>query len=318
MVGSARSGNTLLYHTLLSSGYFADYRGEPAVFDLIAPRFGNLGSRRNRERLLKVWLRSKMYRVSGLQQSYIRDKLLNDCRSRGDFLRILMDEVARSQGLQRWAVWGPDNLLCMTAIKQEIPDALFIHMIRDGRDVALSMHREGWIAPFPWDRRHGLLAAALHWKWKVERGIRDGSGLDGHYLEVHFEELVTTPPEILARISNFIAQDLDENQIRQRSVGTIAVPNSTFLEEIRSSNFRPVARWRRMLAPKELETVEAAVGPLLRDLGYALETTEIPEPSFQERLGQILYPRYFDTKSWLKFHTFLGRMTAMQRLHVSP
>ena len=37
VVGSARSGNTLLYHTLLSAGGFAIYRGEPAVFDLLAP-----------------------------------------------------------------------------------------------------------------------------------------------------------------------------------------------------------------------------------------------------------------------------------------
>src|ERR1700675_905063 len=34
VVGSARSGTTLLYHSLLSSGGFADYRTEPAVFDL--------------------------------------------------------------------------------------------------------------------------------------------------------------------------------------------------------------------------------------------------------------------------------------------
>jgi len=52
-----------------------------------------------------------------------------------------MDEIARSQGLCRWALWGPDNLLCMDSIKSELPDALFIHIIRDGRDVALSLDR---------------------------------------------------------------------------------------------------------------------------------------------------------------------------------
>ena len=318
VVGAARSGNTLLYHTLLSSGGFANYRGEPAVFDLIAPRFGSLASRRHRERLLTTWLRSKMYRISGLEQNSIRDRILNECRNRGDFLRILMSEVARSQGLNRWAVWGPDNLLCMTSIKAEIPDALFIHVIRDGRDVAVSMHREGWIEPLPWDRRRGLLIAALHWKWKVEQGIRSGRRLGADYLEVRFEDLVLHPRESLARISCFIEQDLDANQIQQRSIGTLSTPNSTFHEEVRANNFQPVERWRRVMSALELRSLESSIGQLLQRLGYRLATGEIAQACFQQRLAQALYPRYFGSKQWLKLHTILGQMTSVERLHLTP
>jgi hypothetical protein len=314
VVGSARSGNTLLYHTLLSSGVFANYRGEPAIFDLIAPKFGNLASRHNRERMLATWLRSEMYRASGLERDSIRERILNQCHSRGDFLRILMSEVARSQGLNRWAVWGPDNLLCMTSIKAEIPDALFIHVIRDGRDVALSMHREGWIAPFPWDRKQGLLTAALYWKWKVERGIRSGLHLGPDYLEVYFEDLVANTEETLAQISGFIAYDLDPSQIRRRSVGTLAVPNSTFQEEISANNFQPVERWRNILSDAEIRSVECSIGPLLQCLGYALACNEIADPSFQQCLSQALYPRYFSARQWIKLHTIFGRMTGVERL----
>lgn len=318
IVGSGRSGNTLLYHTLLSSGGFANYRGEPAVFDLIAPRFGSFASHRNRERLLTTWLRSEMYRISGLEQNSIREKILNECRSRGDFLRILMSEVARSQGLGRWAVWGPDNLLYMASIKVEIPDALFIHVIRDGRDVALSMHREGWIKPFPWDRGQGLLTAALHWKWKVERGIQIGHRLGADYIEVHFEDLVLKPREALARISDFIAQDLDASRIRQRSVGTLATPNSTFPQEVRDDSFQPVERWRRIMSIMEIRTLESSIGHLLKRLGYALSTGEIAQRRFQQGVAEVLYSRYFDSKQWLKLHTVLGRMTSVDRLHLAP
>ncbi|MGA8271043.1 MAG: sulfotransferase [Candidatus Sulfotelmatobacter sp.] len=317
MVGSARSGNTLLYHTLLSSGSFADYRGEPAVFDLLSPKFGNLSSRRNRERLLAIWLRSKMFRISGLEQNTIRVRMLNECRKWGDFLDVLMSEIARSQGLNRWAVWGPDNLLCMASIKAEIPDALFIHVIRDGRDVAVSMHREGWIVPFLWDRRQGLLVAALHWKWKVEHGMRTGHRLGADYIEVHFEDLVLSPKETLGRIGSFIEQDLDASRIRRRSIGTLAAPNSTFQEEVRVDNFQPVQRWRQSMSSAEVETVESSIGPLLRVLGYKL-SSGVSRLNFQQRLAQVLYPRYFDTKQWLKFHTFLGRMTSIERLHLTP
>lgn len=52
------------------------------------------------------WIGSKMHRASGLDQDLIRSQMFGDCRSNADFLRILMNEVAASQGLRRWAVWG--------------------------------------------------------------------------------------------------------------------------------------------------------------------------------------------------------------------
>lgn len=316
IVGCARSGNTLLYHSLLSSGTFAHYRGEPAVFDLIAPRFGSFASQRNRERMVAVWLRSRMFRISGLDHDLIREKMIQHCRSRGDFLRIMMDEVARSQGVSRWAVWGPDNLLCMELIKAELPDALFIHVIRDGRDVALSLAREGWIRPMPWDRKHRLSVAALHWRWKVEHGLKTGPRLGDDYMEVRFEDLVTRPEPTLDRIGVFIGQELDAEQIRQRSVGTLSKPNSTFQEEIAENRFQPVERWRRHLGAQDLRTVELAAAPLLQKLGYRL-TTQWDRPSLREKTAGQLYPRFFAAKRWLKFHTFLGRITSVKRLQLT-
>jgi hypothetical protein len=152
VVGSARSGTTLLYRTLLSTGSFARFFGEPAIFDLLVPKFGDLSIARNRERLMNSWIGSKMHRASGLDAKLVRSRVLDECRSNADFLHILMQEVSTQQGVQRWAVWGPDNLLYMREIKSQVPDARFIHIIRDGREVALSMDTEGFIRPFAWDR----------------------------------------------------------------------------------------------------------------------------------------------------------------------
>ena len=315
IVGCARSGNTLLYHTLLSTGAFAYYRGEPAVFDLIAPKFGSLASQPTRERIMALWLKSRMFRISGLDPEVIREKIVRDCRSRGDFLRIMMDEIARSQGLDRWAVWGPDNLLCMSAIKAEIPDALFVHIIRDGRDVTTSLARENWIRPFPWDRDQGLLVAALHWRWKVEYGRASGRQLGSDYLEVRYEDLVLRRQSTFDRIGNFVAQVLDHNHIDQNPVGTLSTPNSTFSDEIAEHRFQPIERWRRHLSAKELATVEIAIAPLLQELGYTLSSPTC-KASTRERIAQLLYPRFSDAKRWLKFHTVFGRMTSMQRLHL--
>src|SRR5580693_4761714 len=122
ILGSPRSGTTLLYHMILSAGNFAVYRTESNVFNLLAPRFGNLSVRRNREALMKVWLGSKLFTRSGLEANDIEHKVLEDCRSGGDFLRIVMGEIARKQGVERWADCTPEHLLFLSEIKREIPE----------------------------------------------------------------------------------------------------------------------------------------------------------------------------------------------------
>src|ERR1700730_1699269 len=150
VLGCPRSGTTVLYHMLLSAGDFAVYRAESNVFNLLVPRF-RMRKSKDREDLLDTWLRSKMFRVSGLEADRVRDKILSDCRNGGDFLRIVMEEITRQQGVRRWAECTPDHLLYMKVIKRQIPNALFLHLIRDGRDVALSYVQQKWSHPLPWD-----------------------------------------------------------------------------------------------------------------------------------------------------------------------
>ena len=103
VLGCGRSGTKLLYHMLLSSGGFAVYHSESNAFNLLGLRFGNLRRRENRERLLNVWFKSMLFERSGLTREEIEPRLLNECRHSGDFLRILMETIARKQGKGRRA-----------------------------------------------------------------------------------------------------------------------------------------------------------------------------------------------------------------------
>src|SRR6478609_8219204 len=130
VVGSPRSGTTLLYHMLLSAGDFAVYHTEAHVFNMLSPRFGRLRRRSDREEMLRLWFRSEYFRRSGLQEADLRDQVLNNCHNAGDFLRTLMDTIAAKQGVRRWAECTPENLLYVDEIKRSIPEALFVHIIR--------------------------------------------------------------------------------------------------------------------------------------------------------------------------------------------
>jgi LPS sulfotransferase NodH len=313
VLGCPRSGTTLLYHMLLSAGGFAVYRAESQAFNLLAPRFGNFKSRANRERLLEKWLRSKLFQVSGLHAETIRDRVLLQCDGAGDFLQTYMQEIARQQGVERWAECTPDHLLYMQEIKRQIPEALVIHIIRDGRDVALSYARQGWTRSLPWDRGQELLVSALYWDWTVRQGRRSGAALGAEYMEVRYEGLVGDPRETLASVGQFIGQELDYDRIQKVGIGSVSKPNSSFSAE---QGFNPVGRWQEKMGPEQLTAMEGLIGDLLQELGYPLAGGACAKSSLRLSTMGALYPRLFATKLWLKDHTWLGRTANLGPLEI--
>jgi hypothetical protein len=244
-----------------------------------------------------------LYRASHLDREHIRKKVLDECNSAGDFIRIIMGEMAAQQGACRWADNSPEELLHMRQIKREVPDALFVHVIRDGRDAALSLNARPspWVRPFPWDRKGRLFVAGLLWQFMVNTGRAVGRELPSDYIEVRFEDLNANPQETLDRLANFIQHDLDYNRIRAEAVGTVAEPNTSFQGEKSS----PVCRWSKKMSATELLTFEALTGQTLKELGYPLASTGEPDRFAVARM-RVTYRAYFETKFWFK-NSALGR-----------
>jgi hypothetical protein len=318
VLGCGRSGTKLLYHTLLSAGGFAVYHAESNAFNLIGLRFGNLDKAENRRAMLDHWLRSKLFYRSGLTREEIEPRILNECHNAGDFLRILMETIARKQGVERWAESTPLHMLYLPLIKRLIPSAIVIHIIRDGRDVAVSLNRIGWIKPLPWDKKRKLLAPALFWKWIVGKGRTYGKKMPSDYLEVHFEDVVQKPRETMARIGEFIEHDLDYDRIQQNAQGTLKDPNSSFRGDGAEKEANPIDRWKALLSAAEVAQVESVIGELLQETGYALVSAEDQRRrGLPESLMSFLYPIYFDVKLWLKTYTPLARMGEIARMGIS-
>jgi sulfotransferase family protein len=307
VLGCVRSGTTLLYHMLLSAGNFAVYRVESNAINLLEPAFGDLAIARNKRRLLQAWYQSRLYTRSGLEKGFIDEKIMSECRNGGDFLRIVMSEIAARQGVERWADTTPEHLLYLDRIKETIPDALIIHIIRDGRDVALSTDKQGYVKRLPWDRKPSKMAAGLYWEWMVNKGRRDGRGFPDDYIEVHFEDLIREPRETLARLGEFIGQELNYDLIRQVGIGSVSAPNTSFGSGS-GGNFNPVGRWRSGYLPEELTVFEGLVGRTLEENGYELATTD-RDALHRPELGIMAatYRMYFDTKFYLKAKTPLGQ-----------
>ena len=317
VLGCGRSGTKFLYHTLLSAGGFAVYHAESNAFNLLGLRFGNLASRRNRRKLLNAYYKSKLFQRTGLEPNDIDDLVMDNCRNAGDFLRIVMETIAAKQGAQRWAESTPLHLLYLPLIKKVIPDALVIHIIRDGRDVTASLHRIGWIRPLPWDKSRAFLVPAIFWRWIVGKGRRYGKALGQDYMEVHYENLVQNPRATLAQIGEFIDHDLDHDRIQQVALGSVHNPNSSFRGDGKETEAATIGRWKRMFTAPQGRDIESSIGGLLVDTGYKLETPVAElHPSLPVRIMNFLYPLYFDFKLWLKSDTPLARMAEKGRMGV--
>jgi hypothetical protein len=206
-------------------------------------------------------------------------------------------------------------LLYLPLIKKVVPDALIVHIIRDGRDVTASLHRIGWIRPLPWDRARACLAPAIFWRWIVSKGRRYGQAMGGDYMEVHYEDVVQNPREALARIGKFIEQDLDYDHIQKVALGSVQNPNSSFRGDGQEAEAKTIGRWKTMFKPEQIRDIESLDGELLQATGYTLETPpEKLHPSFPVRFMSFLYPLYFDFKLWLKSDTPLARIANTGRM----
>jgi hypothetical protein len=312
VLGCPRSGTTYLYHVLLSAGNFAVYRAESQVFHLLEPRFGDLSVAQNKKDLRDAWFNTRLFSATGLERGPLEERITRECNNGGDFLRVVMEEMARQQGVRRWAECTPDHILYLPRIKQTIPNALIIHIIRDGRDVALSMEKQRWPKQLPWDRTDRRMAGGVYWQWMVRRGRIDGRQLGADYIEVRYEDLVTQPRDVLKRLSAFVDQDLDYDEIQRVAIGSVSRPNSSFQEE-GSGDFTPIGRWKKFYSPEQLAMFEALAGDELQELGYDL-ASEVPHKALKPNLMRAQYETFFDSKLYLKTKTPLGKFLVTRDL----
>lgn len=139
----------------------------------------------------------------------------------------------------------------MTLIQELIPEARFIHIIRDGRDSVASLRQQ----PSAPSQDVAWLAGA--WAREVER-CRAQSGALHHYLEVKFEDLLQSPCTVLQQVCTFLDLPFDES-LCERPETALNCPNHSEAA---------AGHWRDEFTVEERQSFHAVAGQLLEDLGY--------------------------------------------------
>lgn len=200
-------------------------------------------------------------------------------------LRAFYSLYAERQGKPRWGDKTPEYVLAMREIQGVLPEARFVHVIRDGRDVALSRLR--WRARRRSDPPPPIGRLARRWRRWITRARRQARRID-HYLEVRYEDLVLDTEATLGRICEFIELEWDPAVLAYHSRaqerleeiahtlpaagGRHALQASERLTKHEMTTRPPskerVAVWREEMSPADRATFEAEAGELLSELGY--------------------------------------------------
>jgi hypothetical protein len=196
-------------------------------------------------------------------------------------VRSFFEAYAELIGKPRWGSKSPGYVKAMVRIARHLPEARFIHLIRDPRDVAVSLREVTW-------GTDDVGEAAADWRGKIERAREQAGELaPGTYLELRYEDLVERPEPALRAAAELI--DLPWNDamldyhahaaMRMREVERdVERPDGGVITAAERRNqhallSRPptterIGRWRDELSEEERRRVESATAPLLRELGY--------------------------------------------------
>jgi Sulfotransferase family len=160
------------------------------------------------------------------------------------------------------------------------PEAKFVHIIRDGRDVCMSIlnwkKAERTAGRYASWEEDPVSTTALWWERKVRKGREDGAALGpGLYHEMHYEDLVEDPERECNRLCEFLGVPYDDAMIRFHEGRERVEPGrgakSAWLRV--TSGLRD---WRTEMCTGDVERFEAAAGDLLEELGYE---RAVPNPS---------------------------------------
>lgn len=132
------------------------------------------------------------------------------------------------------------------------PEARYVHISRDGRDVARSCLQMGWAG--------NMYTAADRWLEAEEAWNRMCESLpEERRLEVRYETLVEEPEATLTAICRFMGCEFDERIFEYAQNSTYDAPDPSLL-----------GQWRRKLTDAEVQLAEARMAELLEERGYEL------------------------------------------------
>lgn len=268
VLGSQRSGTTML-RLMLNNHRNLCIPHETGFITEFFAKAGGYGDIRNAE------VQKALLKDIGANHHVTRGKLIPQP---GEVLslpivdyRSLVDAIFQAHIAQfdkpRWGDKTPSYTEDIDVLRQIFPNAKFIHLVRDGRDVLVSQKNIEWFS-------RNVVRLIRDWQWKVSIAHKVGQVLGDDFLEIRYEDLIRQPEEKLREICAFLDEDYDPDMMSYNEVGKDTVPEESIRwhkNSIELPNPNKIGAWKTKLSSSEKILFDDIAGDTLELFGYERE-----------------------------------------------
>lgn len=294
IVGAPRSGTTMLQYRLRNHPRISLPTGESHFIVPLCQNQNDYGDLTRLENIRKVmqfmheqrrsFLETDLHGMKFDVDALARELHAEDRHTMPAIISGLFEKNARGEGKTRWGDKTPYYVMHIPKLLEWFPDAQFVHLIRDGRDVALSL----------FGRKHDFHVynayfAAEYWESHVERGHALSKQLQpNQYLELRYEDLLAQPEEAMKTVCTFLGEAYSAALF---DVAAVDAPGKTPLvhQPLDADN---IGKWRTKMTASQIRAFESVAGKTLREFDYELLTPAKP-PALAIKAAYRVHNRIF-------------------------
>ncbi|MCP9496178.1 MAG: sulfotransferase [Pyrinomonadaceae bacterium MAG19_C2-C3] len=200
-----------------------------------------------------------------------------EVQDHAEIFPLVCDHLRHHAGKTRWLEKTPTHILHIDEIVASVPDALFVEIIRDVRDVLASKktrRRDVWESDRHaaqekkfkhLEKAYDPLWDALSWKSCARAGRQAAAKHSERYISIRYEDLVRAPEEVMRKVCAFLDMPFEPEMLQ------IGTRNSAERGERAGEGISAdaVERWRRILTVPEVALCQSVVKTELAEHGYA-------------------------------------------------
>jgi hypothetical protein len=203
----------------------------------------------------------------------------------GQAIATVYEVYADRHGKTRWGDKTPMYMEHLDLLERLFPDALYVHLLRDGRDAALSfLAMPRGIVTETWAHPRDAAAFACQWKREVTAARTLGRRVGpSRYVEVRYEALVADAERGLRAICAFAGLNFEQSMLDY--AGNVDLSRKPHQQSLATTPTPGLRRWREQMSPADVAAFEGVAGDLLGDLGYEAER----RPDVRGRLRMLDY-----------------------------
>jgi hypothetical protein len=307
VLGVGRSGTTLLRVMLDRNSELAI----PYESFFVTPLAHRHGRRPQLDDFLEDLGRFYQLYEWGISPDDVRPRL-REGMTTGEAIAAVFEVYAEHEGKQRWGDKTPLYMQHLPLLERLFPDAIWIHLVRDGRDAALSfLELPAGFSGKTWALPRTAAQFAARWRTEILSARRLGSHVGGRYLELRYEDLVAEPERELRRICEHASLHWEATMLDHTGVSKVAeIPEHRNIALPPTPGLRD---WRSQMKREDALAFEQVAGDILRSSGYEVLEPAARYPTARGRLELVRFEAL--SRSWNTTAALYQRSPLWPRSH---